>query len=589
MTSETSEAVRLPEALAQIVQRERFVALRQQIPLLYALVVTSLVGFHVATSAEYVWKLGLAAPVSLLILYRLHHWWKTRGAELPPERMASELQKTHIFAIVFGVLIVAWALRVLITGDGDQQKYAVLFASLGAFGAAYGLNALPKSATTVLLLVIAPTAGWLVISGEPPYIVLGLSLALSAFFVHRMIRAHDKAFVALIRSQHEQQLAQEALRQAQKLDAMGQLTGGVAHDFNNLLSPIIAGFDLLRLTGVARGDERAEKLIEMGLASAERARTLVQRLLSFARRQPLQLVPVDLARALRSLVGLLESTCGPRVRIELRIEDDLPPVQTDSNQLELAILNLAVNARDAMPEGGVLSIEARRAPGSDSRQGAASGDFVLLSVTDSGAGMDAETLARAVEPFFSTKGVGKGTGLGLSMVHGLMAQLGGAMNLTSEPGRGTRIELWLPRASAMPEVVQQSATQTPPGGGMVLLVDDEEMVRASTAELLRDIGYLVTEAASGEEALSIMKAGLQPNLVITDHLMPGMTGTELADAILAEDPGQRIIIASGYANIDGIAARFVSLPKPFLKGDLLKALADARAAGDARGESRRAS
>jgi CheY-like chemotaxis protein len=188
--------------------------------------------------------------------------------------------------------------------------------------------------------------------------------------------------------------------------------------------------------------------------------------------------------------------------------------------------------------------------------------------------MDADTLARAVEPFFSTKGVGQGTGLGLSMVHGLMEQLGGAMRLSSTPGQGTRVELWLPRTVELPAPPQERKSASSSGDGTVLLVDDEEAVRASTAELLFNLGYDVVEASSGEEALSLMTEGLRPTHIITDHLMHGMTGSELADAVLTRNPDQRIIIASGYADQEGLAARFRTLPKPFSRSDLLKSLSD---------------
>jgi signal transduction histidine kinase len=559
--------------LREQIQRERYMALQKQIPLLYALMVTTLVGFHVATSAEYAWKLGLAAPVSLLILYRLHHWWKTRTDEPTPERAALELRRTHLFAIVFGILITLWALRVLTTGDSEQRSFAVLFTSLGALGAAYGLNPLPRSANAILLLIPVPTAIWLSLSGEVPNLVLGISLLLVAFFVHRMVCAHDRAFVALIQSRDEQRRAEEALRQSQKLEAMGQLTGGVAHDFNNLLAPILASFDLLRMSGIAADDKRAADLIDLGFESAERARALVQRLLSFARRQPLQAEAVDVGEMLQSLVPLLESTCGPRIQIKLRLSEGLPPAKADRNQIELALLNLGVNARDAMPGGGTITVAAQQKPAE--LESALDGAFVVVTVSDNGSGMDPETLARAVEPFFSTKGVGQGTGLGLSMVHGLMAQLGGKMEIASKVGEGTSISLWLPQAAAP---AQTPAKALPAilskGTGTVLLIDDDELVRVSTAELLRDIGYKVDDVASGEEALELWHGGYRPQIIVTDHLMEGMNGLELAERIRSESPEQPIVIASGYAEADLVAARFPTLTKPFLRSELHRVLSE---------------
>ena len=235
--------------------------------------------------------------------------------------------------------------------------------------------------------------------------------------------------------------AQEALRQSQKLEAMGQLTGGVAHDFNNLLTPILGNLDLLERRGI--GGEREQRMIAGALASAERTKTLVQRLLAFARRQPLQRRAVDIGAVVGEMGELIRSTSGPRVHVELAVADGLPPALADANQLEMALLNLAVNARDAMPEGGQLTIAAEPASienlGGD---GLPPGSYVRLSVADTGTGMDADTLARAIEPFFSTKGIGKGTGLGLSMVHGLASQLGGALKIASRPGLGTSVALW---------------------------------------------------------------------------------------------------------------------------------------------------
>jgi PAS domain S-box-containing protein len=299
-------------------------------------------------------------------------------------------------------------------------------------------------------------------------------------------------------------VAQEALRQAQKMEAMGQLTGGVAHDFNNLLTPIIGGLDLLHRQGL--GGPREQRLVEGALQSAERAKTLVQRLLAFARRQPLQPGPVDLPELVGGMVELVASTSGPRIRIETRMDAPLPYARADANQLEMAILNLAVNARDAMPDGGTLTIAGTaETVEAGSVPGLAPGRYVRLCVADTGVGMDEATLARAVEPFFSTKGVGRGTGLGLSMVHGLAAQLGGALTLKSGEGEGTTAALWLPVSDAAPAVA--AARPEPEAAaravaGTVLLVDDEPLVRASTADMLTELGYEVVEADSGQDALA---------------------------------------------------------------------------------------
>jgi PAS domain S-box-containing protein len=374
--------------------------------------------------------------------------------------------------------------------------------------------------------------------------------------------------------QAELEKAQEALRQSQKMEAMGSLTGGVAHDFNNLLTPIIGSLDMLVRKGV--GSERERRLIDGALQAAERAKTLVQRLLAFARRQPLQPTAVDVRRLIDGMVGLLGSTLGPTIDIRVDLAGDLPPAKADPNQLEMALLNLAVNARDAMPEGGELTIAARReSVRGHHPSGVRPGHYVRLCVGDTGIGMDEATLRRAAEPFFSTKGVGKGTGLGLSMVHGLAAQLGGGLSIESAPGRGTMIELWLPISSTVADDGEQASAPVAAviARGIALLVDDEELVRMSTAGMLDDLGYDVVEASSAEDALSLLRTGLEPSLVVTDHLMPGMSGAQLARELKTERPGLPVLIVSGYAEAEGIDPDIARLTKPFRNAELAERIA----------------
>ena len=362
---------------------------------------------------------------------------------------------------------------------------------------------------------------------------------------------------------------QAALRQSQKLESMGQLTGGVAHDFNNLLTPIVGSLDILQRRGV--GTDRERRLIDGAIQSAERARTLVQRLLAFARRQPLQATAIDLGGLVRNLAGLLTSTCGPRIGLAIDIDEHLPSAHADANQIEMALLNLAVNARDAMPGGGQLTISAveDRVTGPHACE-LSQGDYIHLQIADTGLGMDAKTKAKAIEPFFTTKGVGQGTGLGLSMVHGLVAQLGGGMHIESAPGAGTTIHLWLPVTSAVPERCQPVAHPVGPSvpRGTALLVDDEALVRSSTADMLIELGYRVIEAASAEDALSRLENAGAIELLVTDHLMPGMTGTDLAATIRLRSPETRVLIISGYADVDGISIDMQRLTKPFKQADL---------------------
>ncbi|WP_152622950.1 ATP-binding protein, partial [Pseudomonas fluorescens] len=371
----------------------------------------------------------------------------------------------------------------------------------------------------------------------------------------------------------EREEVQQALRQSQKMEAMGQLTGGVAHDFNNLLTPIVGTLDMLQRRGV--GGDREQRLIGGALQSADRAKTLVQRLLAFARRQPLQAVPVDVAKLVGEMGDLVASTTGPQIKVVVEAPMELPAAMADPNQLEMAILNLSVNARDAMPEGGTMRISAStEVVGNGHRSHLPAGHYVCLSVADTGIGMDATTLARAVEPFFSTKGIGKGTGLGLSMVHGLASQLNGALTIQSSPGLGTNVELWLQRSMTLPTAAlpYTEALDRQSVRGTALLVDDEELVRATTSYMLADLGYHVIEAASGEEALQLLEAGQQFDLIVTDHLMPGISGTELARAVRVSRPGTPILLVSGYAERRGLDPDIPRLNKPFRKDELAASL-----------------
>lgn len=370
--------------------------------------------------------------------------------------------------------------------------------------------------------------------------------------------------------------AQDALRQAQKVEAMGRLTGGMAHDFNNLLTPIIATLDELQ-RGAPRS-EREARLIAGALKSADSARILIQRLLAFARRQPLQPVRVSVGTLVSSMIDLIGRTIGPQIRIRVDLAEDIKPCFADPNQLEMAIINLSVNARDAMPFGGELIISAANREVKPSQESTlAPGSYVLISVADTGAGMDEETRLRAVEPFFSTKGSGEGTGLGLSMAHGLASQLGGKLVLDSEPGKGTRVELWLPVWSGGPHGVAAPVLPTTKheADGTALLVDDHDLVRMTTAEMLRELGYEVIEAGSAEEAIRLVAKGLRVDLVISDHLMTGMTGADLARLLRSRWSKTPFLLMSGAEGAASVAPDLICLSKPFRKADLQAAIAAA--------------
>lgn len=274
--------------------------------------------------------------------------------------------------------------------------------------------------------------------------------------------------------------------------------------------------------------------------------------------------------------GYGSSTAGPQIKVVIDAPGVLPPAFADPNQLEMALLNLCVNARDAMPEGGTLRISTiAEKVGPGHRTKLPSGTYLCLFVADTGIGMDAAALPRATEPFFSTKGIGKGTGLGLSMVHGLASQLNGILFIQSHPGLGTNVELWLPRSGHVAVEVTSEilAPERPKLNGRVLLVDDEEVVRASTADMLSDLGYVVMEAESAEDALNVFHRNGPFGLLVTDHLMPGMTGTELARNIQASHPTTSILVVSGYSNTEGVAADLPRLAEPFRKDDLETSLA----------------
>jgi PAS domain S-box-containing protein len=368
--------------------------------------------------------------------------------------------------------------------------------------------------------------------------------------------------------------ARETLFQAQKMDAIGQLTGGVAHDFNNLLMVIKGSLELLRKRILQ--DARAMHLLENAQQGASRGIALTRRMLAFARRQELKVSAVDIPALVAGMAELLTRSLDSTVELELRFPLKLAAVLTDSNQLELALLNLVVNARDAMPQGGRIVIAAREAQLKDAPLAT---PYVCLSVTDSGEGMDAQTLARAVEPFFTTKGVGKGTGLGLPMVHGVAQQSGGRLVLKSEKGQGTTAEIWLPCApvvTAEPPASSEPIPVASVGTRVVMVVDDDTLVLNSAAAMLEDLGHRVFEANSGQQALSLLAQHPEVDLLITDHAMPNMTGAELVATVQKISPSLPIVLASGYAELPlGLVTGLTRLPKPFTQHELANAISRA--------------
>jgi signal transduction histidine kinase len=375
----------------------------------------------------------------------------------------------------------------------------------------------------------------------------------------------------------EREAALAQIHEMQKVESLGQLTGGVAHDFNNLLMAVLGNLDLLRK--YIPDDPRMRRLIEGAIQGAERGATLTKRMLAFARRQELKPETVDVPVLVDSIVEMLRRSLGPETRIATDFAADVPATRVDPNQLELALLNLALNARDAMPLGGQLTISAHRElVAAGEVPGLRPGEYVCVVERDTGHGMDEATLKRATEPFFTTKGAGRGTGLGLSMVDGLVAQSGGAMRITSQLGIGTTVELWLPvsdvERDATPHPAIPERSRRPPPiresrSCRVLVVDDDPIVATGTVAMLEDLGHVATEVASGDAALQLLGSDMVIDLVITDHAMPGMTGTELAVHIRRSWPELPIVIASGYAELPGDGdLGLPRLSKPYRQQDL---------------------
>lgn len=377
-----------------------------------------------------------------------------------------------------------------------------------------------------------------------------------------------------VEAQQALERAQEALFQAQKLEAIGQLTGGIAHDFNNLLTAVLGSLELAQKW--LPDDPQINRLIGNAVQGARRGATLTQRMLAFARRQDLKREPIDVAALVLGLEDLLNQSLGPSFTLNFELAPRLPPVASDPAQLESALLNVIINARDAMPHGGAITLSAvseRVGPGAPDLT---PGDYVRLAVVDRGEGMSAETLARATEPFFTTKGIGKGTGLGLAMIHGLTRQSGGTLRLQSRLGVGTEVELWLPVAAqglARVPIDTLTATGASNRSLKILVVDDDELVLLNTVAMLEDLGHTVIQANNGEDAFQALVEASDLDLLITDHAMPKMSGAQLAQRVAAERPDLPIILATGYAELpSGEGAGLARLDKPFGQKQLSDAL-----------------
>jgi PAS domain S-box-containing protein len=399
---------------------------------------------------------------------------------------------------------------------------------------------------------------------------------------------HIRGFAKITRDVTERRKAQlkleetrEALFHSQKLEAIGKLTGSVAHDFNNLLAAIIGSLELVQKR---LGDDapRVQPLLANAIQAAERGTTLTQRMLAFARRQELKPESVDPWTLVSGMSDLMKHSLGPSYDLATRFPTQLARIRVDPNQLEMAILNLALNARDAMPGGGTITVAAREeVPGANHGLNLKPGRYVVLSVSDHGHGMDEETLKSATEPFFTTKGPGKGTGLGLPMVLGLAEQSGGRLQLRSSPDQGTTASLWFPAEAAPPAespAAPNRATALPQIAPLdVLVVDDDALVLLNTAAMLEDMGHTVTTALSGEEALRLLGERARPiDLLITDQGMPGMLGLQLIEKAWRQQPRLPAVLATGYAEVPADRAQdYVRLAKPFFQRQLAEAVESA--------------
>ena len=406
------------------------------------------------------------------------------------------------------------------------------------------------------------TTNWLFI-GTIAIIMMVIALALIAVVNERrqsrgLAASRNSLALAnekLVQEGAQRGVVEQQLRQSQKMDAIGQLTGGIAHDFNNMLAIVIGSLNILKRR-LSRGESNLERFVDSAMEGAERAAALTHRLLAFSRQQPLAPEPIEINKFVAGMSEMLRRTLGENVRLETILAGGLWRTHADGSQLENTLLNLAVNARDSMPDSGRLTIETANSSLDDAYAAeypdVAAGQYVMVAVSDNGAGMSPQVLAQAFDPFFTTKGVGRGTGLGLSQVHGFVKQSGGHIKIYSEPGQGTTVKLYLPRFLGIGEPVTrpQSINVVPTGNAkqIILVVEDEPRVRHLTVEMLRELGYTVLEADGAASALLVLKTSPEVNLLFTDIVMPEVNGRQLADEAQRNDAALKVLFTSGYTS-----------------------------------------
>lgn len=387
--------------------------------------------------------------------------------------------------------------------------------------------------------------------------------------VHARTQELNSAVEQLHRESEERARTEEQLRQSLKMEAVGQLTGGIAHDFNNMLTGILGSLDLIKMRMAKGNFDGMDRFMDAARTSAQRAASLTHRLLAFSRRQSLDAKPTSVNDLILSLETLLQQTLTEQIALILDLSPDTPWVKVDPNQLENALLNLAINARDAMPDGGYLSISTKRVSGGDNTDSSPSANRVLIEVRDNGCGIPQHLLDKVTEPFFTTKPIGQGTGLGLSMVYGFAKQSNGRLLIESVAGSGTTVNIALPwHEHAYPASVPTSAEVFPGGNQSILLVEDDESVRLINREVLQELGYEVSVAQDAEEALQVLASMKRIDLLVTDVGLPGMNGRQLAEVIQQRHPKLPILFLTGYAEgakarTDYLGSHMELMTKPF--------------------------
>jgi signal transduction histidine kinase/ActR/RegA family two-component response regulator len=472
------------------------------------------------------------------------------------------------------ILPLTWA--ALRRSPRDTATIALILSGFAVWGTLSGAGPFAQTSLNDSFLLLLT----FMISTSVPSLALSADVAMRTEIEANLRRANEEMDRRVQERTAELVSTQQELHQAQKMEALGQLTGGVAHDFNNLLTAVLGSLELAmkRVT-----EARILRLLTTAQQAAERGAALTAQMLAFSRRQDPVRRPVDVNTVILEIEELLRRTIGPLIRITYNLEDNLWPAVADPAQLEMALLNLAVNSRDAMPLGGSLIVQTRRITQDEPRNlsGIPSGDYVLVSVVDTGSGMPGDVVARAFDPFFTTKGPGRGSGLGLSMVYGFAKQIGGTATIDSVPGEGTTVTLYLPRSFEDPHSRQEGrpVELVPTATQSILVVDDDDDVRKLTVQMLEEMGHEVIDAASGRAALDTLKAGHACDLLLLDFAMPVMNGGECAAEAQRLRPHLPILFITGY--VDEEALKSISdlgcrlLRKPFQYADLAQAVHEA--------------